>query len=127
MSYSNYHIGDALIRIKNACLAGYDEVKVTNTKSVRSVLDVLKREGFVESVSGVKNEIEVKLKRKKGSLGINDIILVSTPGRRIYIANSDVKSRHGIATLILSTPKGMKSGREAIKLGLGGELIAEVT
>ncbi|OGM13990.1 30S ribosomal protein S8 [Candidatus Woesebacteria bacterium RIFCSPHIGHO2_02_FULL_42_20] len=127
MAYSNYYIGDALIRIKNACMAKQTEVVVPNTKIVRAVMEVLKREKFVESVNSREGGLEVKLKTKKGQSLVTDIKLMSKPGRRLYLTRAQIKAKKGFATLILSTSKGVKSGKEALKENQGGELIAEVS
>jgi len=127
MISSNYRVGDALIRIKNACLAGASVVSVTNTKIIKAVVAVLVREKFVESVTVDDQELKLKLRTKKGKVVISDIVLISKPGRRMYVTLADLKSKKGVSTLILSTSKGMKSGKEAIKESQGGELVAEVS
>lgn len=124
---TNYSLGDFLIRVKNAALAGKREVVVPQTKLVKSIAEVLKKLGFVEKVETKEGNIiaYVAFKRKKSVL-IN-LKLVTKPGLRIYMNVSEIKARKkGASMLILSTPAGIVSSLDAVKKNVGGEVIAEV-
>ncbi len=125
-------IGDMLTRIRNAVMAKKKEVVVEPASKLKmSILDVLKREGYIEGYKiegeGVKKKIIVYLKYYQGKPVIQVIERVSKPGRRIYVGVDEIpKVYNGLGIAILSTPKGVLSNREAKKLRVGGELICKV-
>jgi small subunit ribosomal protein S8 len=129
-------IAEMLTRIRNAQGAGKKEVLVKASKLKLAIANILEKEGFIESVSeedidNLKN-IRIGLKYYKISNtqklpAIKQIKRVSKEGQRIYIQNKEiknVKNKFGIA--IISTSKGVMTGAEARKNGLGGEYICEV-
>ena len=122
----NYPIGDFLIRIKNAAIAGGKEVEFPSTNLVVSVAKVLEKSGYLSSVSNTKGILKVNLAIKSKRPILMDIKLVSKPGLRIYKNLDELKKKKGASTYIISTPKGVVITKEAIKLGMGGEVIAEV-
>jgi small subunit ribosomal protein S8 len=125
-------IGDMLTRIRNAVMAKKKEVVVEPASKLKmAILDVLKREGYIEGYKiegeGVKKKIIVYLKYYQGKPVIQVIERVSKPGRRIYVGVEEIpKVYNGLGIAILSTPKGVLSDREAKKLRVGGELICKV-
>jgi small subunit ribosomal protein S8 len=125
-------IGDMLTRIRNALMVKKKEVVVEPASKLKmAILDVLKREGYIEGYKiegeGVKKKIIVYLKYYQGKPVIQVIERVSKPGRRIYVGVDEIpKVYNGLGIAILSTPKGVLSDREAKKLRVGGELICKV-
>jgi small subunit ribosomal protein S8 len=125
-------IGDMLTRIRNAIMVKKKEVVVEPASKLKmAILDVLKREGYIEGYKiegeGVKKKIIVYLKYYQGKPVIQVIERVSKPGRRIYVGVDEIpKVYNGLGIAILSTPKGVLSDREAKKLRVGGELICKV-
>jgi small subunit ribosomal protein S8 len=125
-------IGDMLTRIRNAIMVKKKEVVVEPASKLKmAILDVLKREGYIEGYKiegeGVKKKIIVYLKYYQGKPVIQVIERVSKPGRRIYVGVEEIpKVYNGLGIAILSTPKGVLSDREAKKLRVGGELICKV-
>ncbi|MFZ8833143.1 MAG: 30S ribosomal protein S8 [Candidatus Caldipriscus sp.] len=125
-------IGDMLTRIRNAVMAKKKEVVVEPASKLKmAILDVLKREGYIEGYKiegeGVKKKIIVYLKYYQGKPVIQVIERVSKPGRRIYVGVDEIsKVYNGLGIAILSTSKGVLSDREAKKLRVGGELICKV-
>jgi small subunit ribosomal protein S8 len=125
-------IGDMLTRIRNAVTVKKKEVVVEPASKLKmAILDVLKREGYIEGYKiegeGVKKKIIVYLKYYQGKPVIQVIERVSKPGRRIYVGVDEIpKVYNGLGIAILSTPKGVLSDREAKKLRVGGELICKV-
>jgi len=125
-------IGDMLTRIRNALMVKKKEVVVEPASKLKmAILDVLKREGYIEGYrvegEGVKKSIIVYLKYYKGKPVIQVIERVSKPGRRVYVGVEEIpKVYNGLGIAILSTSKGVLSDREAKKLRVGGELICKV-
>ncbi|OGM24194.1 30S ribosomal protein S8 [Candidatus Woesebacteria bacterium RIFCSPHIGHO2_01_FULL_39_28] len=122
----NYPIGDFLIRIKNTALAGKREVNIPATNLIREVARLLEKEGFLENVSYQKSKLMANVTYKNKMPVLLGLRLVSKPGLRIYTSCSELKKRKGSETLLISTPKGVMTQKEAIKKTLGGEIIAEV-
>ena len=122
----NYPIGDSLIRIKNASLSNRREVKLENSKFVHKVALALKRAGYLSDVVNDKENLMVTIAFHKKEPLLTDIKLVSRPGLRKYIDVRELKKRRGISILILSTPDGILSSKDAIKKQVGGEVIAEI-
>jgi small subunit ribosomal protein S8 len=125
-------IGDMLTRIRNAVMVKKKEVVVEPASKLKmAILDVLKREGYIEGYKiegeGAKKKIIVYLKYYQGKPVIQVIERVSKPGRRIYVGVDEIpKVYNGLGIAILSTSKGVLSNREAKKLRVGGELICKV-
>jgi len=125
-------IGDMLTRIRNAVMTKKKEVVVEPASKLKmAILDVLKREGYIEGYKiegeGVKKRIVVYLKYYQGKPVIQVIERVSKPGKRIYVGVDEIpKVYNGLGIAILSTSKGVLSDREAKKLRVGGELICKV-
>ncbi len=122
----NYPVGDFLIRVKNIAMAGKKELEFPATKLVVNVANVLKKTGYFDSVSATKGMLNVSLTFKHKKPLILDVKLISKPGLRVYKSLDEIKVKKGATTLIMSTPKGVISNKEAIKLGTGGEIIAEI-
>ncbi len=125
--FSNYRAGDFLIRLKNASMAGRDEVIVVNTKFILAIAKALKEEGFLQDVKSEKGVLTVKLARAHKESVISDLKLVSKPGLRVYKGVDDIKAKKTASSIwILSTPKGIMSSTKAKKQNMGGEVIAEI-
>ncbi len=126
-TYSNYKVGDFLIRIKNSALAGRTDVVLANTKLIKSTAEALKKEGYLSEVEVKDSVITVKIAKSHKKPLLMDLKLISKPGLRVYKSVDEIKSRkQGSSILILSTPKGVMSGKSAIKENVGGEVIVEV-
>lgn len=125
-------IADMFARIKNAINRKQEIVKIPGSKIKKNILELLKREGYIEAYSiEPMNEYSynfiVKLKYYKGKPVINDLKRVSKPGRRIYRSYNEIPLvLSGLGLTIVSTSKGIISHREAIKNKLGGEVIGFV-
>lgn len=129
-------IAEMLTRIKNAQRAGKKDVLVKASNLKLAIAKILEKENFVEAVSKEKTEVFEniriglkyhRLSNTKKIPAISDIKRVSREGQRIYTSNKEikgVKSRFGIA--IISTSRGVMTGEEAKKSGLGGEYICQV-
>ncbi len=124
---TNYNGGDFLIRVKNASLAGRDELSLRNTKFILSIAQALKKEGFLSEATKEKDILTVKIAKSHKKPVLMNLKLVSKPGLRVYKSVDEIKSRKsGSSILILSTPKGVMSNKNAVKENVGGEVIAEI-
>jgi len=121
---------DLLIRIKNGYMARRELVESPYSKFRVSVLEKLKKLGYIQdfSVSGeYRKTISITLKYKDGDPAIVDVKIFSTPGRRIYHSYKNVKPvKGGMGYAILSSSKGIITGSEAHKDHLGGELLFHI-
>ena len=125
-------IADLLSRIRNAQGARHDIVSIPASKLKKSVLDILKYEGFIADYtvdeSGPQGTLSVYLKYDKD---VKPIILglkrISRPGCRSYVKSTDVPQvLGGLGIAILSTSRGVVSDRDARRLNVGGEVMAYV-
>lgn len=125
-------ISDGLTRIRNAAMRRLDTTKLLHSNVVEAVLKILAEKGYIESYNlveeGNKKFINVVLKYdEKGRSSINEITRVSKPGRRVYQGKDEIKRfKNGYGTVIVSTSKGVMSGIEAHKAGVGGEVLCTV-
>lgn len=121
-------IADLLTRIKNASAVNRSEVQVSYSKMKEAILGILKNEGFLSDFTTEEEEGKKYLKLTISQTKVLvHIKRVSKPGRRIYVKNQEIpKPLRGLGTTIVSTSKGVVTGREAAKQGLGGELICEI-
>jgi small subunit ribosomal protein S8 len=126
MTTTNYPLGDFLIRLKNASRARHKEVGLPTSKLIVAVAEVLKRQGFLTAVETKDGITTVTLAYKAKRPMLMDLKLVSKLGLRIYENADTIKKHRGASILILSSSKGILSSKEAIKEGVGGEVIAEV-
>ncbi len=118
-------------KIKNAQAVGKETVVVDYSKLKKNILDVLLKNKFIKEVShkGKKDKkiIEITLLYdEKGNGRISGIERISKLSRRIYTPFKKIKSLSRGRLLILSTPKGVLWGDEAIKEGVGGEIICRI-
>lgn len=123
---TNYPVADFLIRLKNASLAGIKEVRMRKTNLILGVAETLKREKYLDEVKVEGNDVVVKLSIFSKKAVIEDLKIVSRPGLRIYMSVDELVSRKKPEILVLTTPKGVMSDREAKKQRVGGEVIAKV-
>lgn len=123
----NDTISDLLAQIKNGYRAHLAEVVLPNSRVASAVAQVLVTEGYLASASKTASGLRLVLKYQGKTAALTDLRRVSKPGRRIY---SPVKQLPrvwgGLGRSILSTPKGVVSDREAKKLNVGGEVLAQV-
>ena len=125
-------IADMLTRIRNANTANHDVVDVPASRMKQAVAQILKDEGFIvdfERVNeGPQGTIRIKLKygqnKEKVITGLRRI---SRPGLRVYTNKTEIpRVLGGLGLVIMSTSKGIMSGKRAKKEGCGGEVLAYV-
>ncbi len=121
-----YPVGDFLIRVKNASLAMKKTLEVPSTNYIKNVAKALERERYVDEVEEKEGVLTLRLVYRSKEPVLTDIKLVSRPGLRVYINSDELGKRRGPTILLLSTPQGVLSSKEALKKRLGGEVIAEI-
>ena len=125
-------LGDMLTRIRNGQKAGKATIVSPASKVRASVLDVLKREGYIRGYqqSGGDSggiEFRIELKYHEGHPVIREISRVSRPGRRVYSKVTEIpRVFNGLGISILSTPRGVMSDNEARAANVGGEVLCRV-
>jgi small subunit ribosomal protein S8 len=124
---NNYSLGDFLIRVKNASMAGQKDVVATpKNKLILSAAKALKEAGFIDKIAEKDGQLLVALTFKDKKPMMMGLTLISRPGLRIYMKSNEIAKKKGPATLIISTPKGIVTSKRAVKEVLGGEVIAEI-
>ncbi len=125
-------IADMLARIRNALMAGHQKAAIPHSNIKYEILKILKEEGYILdfeiSGEGVEKKIAVKLKYSpEGIPGIKKFERMSKPSGRVYVGRNAIpRVVTGIGTAILSTSKGVMTGRSARNMGIGGEVICTV-
>jgi small subunit ribosomal protein S8 len=127
-------IADMLTRIRNAVHARHQRVDIPASRFKAEVARILEQEGFVAGVKQVDANGEappvLRIALKYGPRGENVITgleRVSRPGRRVYFGRDDVpKVMGGLGTSILTTSQGVMTGRDAVKAGVGGEVLCNI-
>ena len=122
-------VADLLIRVKNGYMASSKEVAITYSKLNLSICQLLLKENYIDSMQeeADKRLIRVKLKYQGRNPVLTDVKRISKPGRRVYKGSKFLPYvNDGLGIVIVSTPKGIMSDRQARKEGLGGEVMAFV-
>ncbi|HET7099273.1 MAG TPA: 30S ribosomal protein S8 [Patescibacteria group bacterium] len=122
----NYAVGDFLIKLKNASMAKNKLVVVPANKEIVAIAEALKKLGFLDTIKKEENILSITLAFRNKRPVIINIKLVSKPGLRIYLGVDEIEAKKGPSIFLISTPKGIMSSLEAIKLRVGGEVIAEI-
>ena len=131
-------IADMLTRIRNAQAVNKKTVVLPMSKLKYNIAKILEQGGWIEKAeivampgkknsSSVFNEIKIELKYKNGQPAISCLKKISTPGRRIYAAKTELpRVLNNLGLAIISTSKGLMTNKEAKKQGVGGEVICEI-
>ncbi|HLW97135.1 MAG TPA: 30S ribosomal protein S8 [Candidatus Acidoferrales bacterium] len=126
-------ISDLLTRIRNAAHAKLARVDIPASKLKSEIARILKEEGYIQTYklveeSKTRKTLRVFLKYTPDRRSvITDLKRVSRPGKRFYVGSGEIRAViGGMGTSIISTPKGVMSGRAARKAHVGGELLCEV-
>lgn len=123
---TNYPVGDFLIKVKNTVLGGGKSLSVKTDKRILAIAESLKKLGYFDTLKKEKDVLTVTLTFKDKEPVISGLKLVSKPGLRIYMGAKEIEAKRGPSIYLISTPKGIISSREAKKLRVGGEVIAEI-
>jgi len=125
-------VADFLTRVRNAINARHQKVDVPLSKLKLEIARILKDEGYIANFKSTEEEgrkvLRVYLKyASDNSSPISNLKRVSRPGCRVYVGHSEIpRVLGGLGINILTTPKGVMTGRQARKEGVGGEVLCEI-
>ena len=123
-------IADMLTRIRNALAAKHETVEIPASNTKKAIADILLKEGYmsdVKVVEGVQGTIVVTLKYDGNKKVISGLKRVSKPGLRVYVGAEEIPQvLGGLGIAILSTSKGIMTGKDAKLAHQGGEVLAYV-
>ena len=131
-------IADMLTRLRNAVSSKHARVDMPASRLKAEIARILQDEGYIHGFKMVEEPIEkggtphrlIRIFLKYGPRGervISGIERISRPGRRVYFGRDDMPPvLGGLGTSILTTSRGVMSGREAAKVGVGGEVLCNV-
>lgn len=126
-------VADMLTRLRNAITSHHDRIELPASKLKVEIARILKSEGFIRNYALVEKDkiqptLRIDLKYSpNGEPVIHGIERVSRPGRRVYRNKQEIpRPLGGLGLAIVSTSKGVLSGEEAAKTGVGGEVLCQV-
>jgi small subunit ribosomal protein S8 len=126
-------IADMLTRIRNGIQSHHERVELPASKLKVEIARILKTEGFIRNYNLAQKDepqgtLRIDLKyAANGEPVIHGIERISRPGRRVYRNKQEIPSvLGGLGLAIVSTSKGVLSGQEAVKSGVGGEVLCQV-
>jgi small subunit ribosomal protein S8 len=125
-------VADFLTRIRNAHNARHQKLDVPASRLKAEIARILKEEGYIANVKPVEEEgrqlLRVYLKYGvNNEAAIRDLKRVSKPGCRVYVGKDEIRRvQGGLGISIMTTPRGVMTGRQARREGVGGEILCEV-
>ncbi|GEP01767.1 30S ribosomal protein S8 [Methylobacterium haplocladii] len=128
----NDPVGDMLTRIRNGQLRRRSVVQTPGSKLRKSVLDVLKSEGYIRDyavtdLGNGRTDFAIELKYYDGQPVIRSLQRVSKPGRRVYSSVGELpRVADGLGITIISTPQGVMADHVARERNVGGEVLCKV-
>jgi small subunit ribosomal protein S8 len=125
-------IADMLTRIRNAVMARHDSVPVPSSRMKLAIARILKEEGFINDYEVVKGKthkvIKIHLKYDDENRAVlSGLDRISKPGLRVYAGRGEIPRVYGgLGIAIISTSKGVMTGQQAWRQGIGGEVLCHV-
>jgi small subunit ribosomal protein S8 len=125
-------VADFLARIRNAIRARHQKLDVPASRLKTEIARILKEEGYIANYKATEEDghkiLRVYLKYTPANEAvIRDLNRVSRPGCRVYVGRDEIRRvQGGLGISILTTPKGVMTGRQARREGVGGEILCEV-
>lgn len=125
-------ISDMLTKIRNASMAKFEKVDISSSKLKVEIVKILKNEGYIKTFKKInqdgKNQIRIFLKYDGASKPVlHGLRRLSKPGRRVYTGYKSMpRVFNGYGTLIVTTSKGVITGKKAAEQQVGGELICSI-
>ena len=125
-------VADMLARIRNAVSSRHQKVDVPASKLKQEIARILKEEGYISNYKATEEEghklLRIYLKYgNNNEATISNLARVSRPGCRVYVRRTEIpRVLGGMGINILTTPRGVMTGRQARKQGLGGEVLCEI-
>jgi small subunit ribosomal protein S8 len=125
-------VADMLTRIRNGIRARHAKVDIPASNLKTEIARILKDEGYIQDYKRIADDKQGTLRvfLRRGSVG-NEVVLgisrVSSPGRRVYVSKDEIpKVEGGLGINIVSTSRGLMTGRQAVREGVGGEILCKV-
>src|SRR5437879_10915346 len=125
-------VADLLARIRNGIHARHRKADIPASKLKLEIARILKEEGYIANFKATEEEgrkvLRIYLKYgTDNNAAISNVQRISRPGCRVYVGRNDIpRVLGGLGINILTTPKGVMTGRQARKQGVGGEILCEV-
>lgn len=125
-------VADFLTRIRNGIKARHQKIDVPASKLKMEIARILKEEGYIANYKATEEDgkklIRVYLKYgADNAAAISNVSRVSRPGCRVYVGKTEIpRVLGGLGITILTTPRGVMTGKQARKEGVGGEILCEV-
>ena len=125
-------VADFLTRIRNAHRARHQKRDVPASRLKAEIARILKEEGYIANYKPVEEngqqQLRVYLKYGPNNEAvIRDLQRVSLPGCRVYVGKDEIRRvQGGLGISIMTTPRGVMTGRQARREGVGGEILCEV-
>ena len=127
------NIADMLTRIRNANMVKHEIVEIPKTKMSQAIAEILKREGYIQNFETYSENLNqylllsLKYHGQSRERVITKIQRVSKPGLRVYTNSKTIPVvLGGLGISILSTSKGVMTGKNAMSLGIGGEVLCYI-
>jgi|LauGreDrversion4_2_1035121.scaffolds.fasta_scaffold56356_7 small subunit ribosomal protein S8 len=128
----NHPVSDLVAIIRNGYMAKRDSVKTTVSKIRENILKILKEEGYILGYSKIVSEdkkeyFNIHLKYSSNQPVINEIKVISKPGKRVYCSFNDIPLvKNGLGMVVISTSKGIIADHQARVQKLGGEVLLTI-
>ncbi len=124
-------VADMLTRIRNAVLARHTRVTIPASNMKLALARILKEEGYIKDYEVVKDNpqgtIRLTLRYVDRKPVLTQLKRVSKPGLRVYTGRDEIpRVRGGLGISVISTPRGLMTGRKAYQLGMGGEVVCYI-
>ena len=124
-------IADVFTIIRNATMIKKDSVDVPASNTIKSILEIFKKEGYVDNFKLIEDkkqgQVRIYLKYTAGKGAIRNIKRISRPGLRLYVTHKKVPTvLRGRGLAIISTSKGIMTDKDARENSLGGEVIGYI-
>jgi small subunit ribosomal protein S8 len=125
-------VADFLTRIRNAIRARHQKLDVPASKLKAEIARILKEEGYISNFKTTEENgravLRVYLKYgANNEAAIRDLERVSRPGCRVYVGHGEIRRvQGGLGISIMTTPKGVMTGRQARREGVGGEVLCQI-
>ena len=124
-------IADYLVRVRNAIAAKHETVEIPASKMKLEITKILLEEGFIQNFKvqedSKQDVLKIFLKYSEGQPVITGLKQISKPGCRVYSTRDTVpKVIGGLGISILSTSRGVMTGHDSTKTGIGGEVLCEI-
>lgn len=124
-------IADLLIQIKNGYMSYKEELTIPFSLQKKRIVQLLEKEGYIGKADQTRDDkkpsLKLKLVYKGKTPRFTNVVRISKPGRRVYVKADEIPTvLGGLGMVIVSTPKGLMTGKQAKKSKMGGELICKL-